>query len=278
MTGSRLAGNAATVEGGALWIDASAFTLRSDTLDTNNLPNFANVGKGGGAWVRSSPGLVEDTLIRNERAIGAGGGWFQVGDLVTFRGCTLRNNMSGFFGGGAHIELGGTLRMENCLVEGNVAKFGGGLSASFTGGIELARCTLTGNSGGSAGASVFVDTAARADIANSILCCAPLGDQVHCSSATAAVTHSNVWNDDTVNGRSEYGGACPDVTGSNGNLKVDPGFCTGDPAFGLSAASPCVGAASDGGDIGWAGVGCARPLHLETRSWGRIKARYGTSP
>jgi hypothetical protein len=268
-------GSSLAREGAGLWINSCGFALRDCTLDTNNVPAVQAV-RGGGVWCQASVGVVENTVIRGERALGSGGGWFQIGGDVIFRGCELSGNTSGFYGGATHIELGGRIRMEGCLVEGNQARFGGGSSASFTARMEVDHCTFTGNAGETSGASFYLDTAARAVISNTIACCAPAGGQLYCSASTAEVTYSNFWDDDAVNVRVEYGGGCPDPTGTLGNLKLDPVFCTGAPGFSLSATSPCVGAASDGGDIGWAGTGCARPLSLVPESWGRIKSRYAS--
>jgi hypothetical protein len=264
-----------TREGSGLWIQSSTFTLRNDTFDTNHVPGSV-VQRGGGVWAQSSNGLVEGTLFQGELALGSGGAWYQVGGDVTMRGCEFRGNESAFYGGASHIELGGRLRMEGTLVAGNVAKFGGGCSASFTGRVEFDHCTFTGNASDNSGASFYLDTAAHAVISNTIACCSPVGGQLNCSAATAEISHCALWNDDAVNVRAEYAGTCPDVTGTAGNLRLDPLFCPGDPAYSLSGASPCIGAASDGGDIGWAGAGCARALSLIPESWGKIKARYSS--
>ncbi|HMB68628.1 MAG TPA: right-handed parallel beta-helix repeat-containing protein [bacterium] len=264
-----------TREGSGIWIQTCTFTLRNNTFDSNNSPGSV-VQRGGGVWTQSSNGLVEDTVFRGELALGAGGAWYQVGGDVTLRRCEFRGNRSSFYGGASHIELGGRLRMEQTLVEGNLAKFGGGCSASFTGAVEFEHCTFTGNASENSGASFYLDTAASALISNTIACCAPVGGQINCSAATAVITHSAFWNDDAVNVRAEYAGTCPDPTGTSGNIRLDPRFCTGDPGYPLSGSSPCLGAASDGGDIGWAGAGCARPLNLTPESWGKIKARYSS--
>jgi len=262
-------------EGSGFWIQASTFTLRNNTFDSNNVQGSV-VQRGGGVWSQSSFGLVENTVFHGEEALGTGGGWYQVGGDVMLRGCEFRGNRSGFYGGASHIELGGRIRMEGTLVEGNLAKFGGGCSASFTGQLELDHCTFTGNASENSGASFYLDTAANAVISNTIACCSPSGGQINCSAATATITHSAFWNDDAVNVRAEYAGTCPDVTGTSGNLRANPLFCSGDPAYLLSLGSPCLGGASDGGDIGWAGSGCARALNLTPESWGKIKARYSS--
>jgi hypothetical protein len=88
------------------------------------------------------------------------------------------------------------------------------------------------------------------------------------------VSTTDVWNDDAVNVREEFGGTCSDPGLTNGNLRADPLFCTGPPDWAIAASSPCAGAATDGSNLGWAATGCRSALSLEPDSWGRVKARY----
>jgi hypothetical protein len=76
-----------------------------------------------------------------------------------------------------------------------------------------------------------------------------------------------------------YHNECPDQTGINGNISVDPQFCgiwdTVD--YRLQSDSPCApGNHPDGydcGQIGAKGVGCST-TPVEKRSWGAVKALY----
>jgi hypothetical protein len=265
-------------EGAGLWIDSTPFTLRDGTIASNSPPLGIMPVKGGGVRCLGSDGLVERTTLSGGNVTGSGGAWFQVGGQVTFRDCRFDGNHSNFYGGAVHIELGGTIRIERSVLANNSGKFGGACSASFTGRIEIDRSTLARNSATAQGAALYLDTGAHATIANSIVCCATSGDLVHCSSATVEVSFSDVWNDAT-NVREEFGGSCPDPTGTNGNQSVDPLFCDPNgPNFLLAGASPCVGAASDGGNIGWtAGTSCRMGLSLERASWGSVKSRWRTA-
>jgi hypothetical protein len=222
---------------------------------------------------------VERTSFVGENVAGSGGAWYQVGGAVTFRDCRFDGNHSNFYGGGLHIELGGSIRLERSLLANNSGKFGGACSASFTGRLEVDRSTLARNTTVSQGAAVYIDTAAQATVTNSIVCCATAGDLVHCSSAAVAVSFSNVWNDSTYNARNEFGGSCVDPTGTNGNVSADPRFCDPNgPLYQLAGTSPCFGTASDGANMGWmAGSNCREGRSLERASWGEIKSRWRTA-
>jgi hypothetical protein len=276
---SRFASNRTLGEGGAIWLESTSFSIVDCEFDHNHseTPPF-RADRGGAVRSLMSNGTVRGTTFRNERAMRAGGAWAQVGGDVSMRACDFRGNDAELYGGALQIELGGKITVRDCLFEGNSAKFGGCLAGSFTGEFEVEGTTMTGNAGRSAGAALFVDTGARVHVLDSILCCATRGDLVFCSSAVAEFSHCDIWNDDAVNVRGEFGGGCIYPIGTDSNFSENPLFC--DPAgsddYRIFESSPCHGAASDGGDIGWAGVGCAAPapLHFETSSWGSLKARY----
>lgn len=269
--------NSSPDEGAGIWIDSSPFTLRDDSISANSPPTAVTPVRGGGVRCLGSDGLVERTTFSLGNATGSGGAWYQVGGQVTFRDCRFDGNHSNFYGGALHIELAGAIRLERSVVSSNTAKFGGATSASFTGRVEIDRSTLARNSASSQGAAVYLDTAAQGTITNSILCCAVSGDLVHCSAATANVSFSDVWNEPS-NIRAEFGGSCADPTGTNGNKSEDPQFCDPNgPDFLLAGASPCLGSASDGGNMGWSlGSSCRTALSLERASWGSVKSRWRT--
>ncbi|MGH2571422.1 MAG: right-handed parallel beta-helix repeat-containing protein, partial [bacterium] len=267
--------NATDAEGGAIWLDSTPFTILDSSFEGN--VGSDPCGRGGAVRLDNSGGTVTNTVFTGERAIGRGGAWSQIGGHTVFDRCRFENNVSAIYGGALHIELAGTLEVRNSLFRGNSAQLGGAISASFTAAATTNHCTLVGNSAGSAGGAIYLDTGATGRVENSIVCCAPRGDLIHCSSAELEMVTSDLWNDDSVNVRAELGGGCPDVIGVEGTISLDPLFCNAQgPGFELSGASDCIGAANDGGDMGWASQGCAAPAPLTVReeSWGAIKGRY----
>jgi hypothetical protein len=259
--------------GSALWLTSTAFSFERSQFVSNHLESpVASVvaEQGGGVYSVASSGTVSESSFTGEKASGKGGSWYQVGGDVRFTECRFVGSRSGVFGGALAIELGGSSTFDHCLVADGAAKFGGGLSASFTGNLVLDHCTLTGNAARSAGAGFYVDTAATVRMTNTIACCCPAGEVLFCQGGAATADHCDVWNDDAVNVREEWGGACSDPTGTSGNLRVDPQFCPGDTDYHLAAGF------SDGIDRGWRPVGCAQagPTAVEPLSWGRLKARW----
>lgn len=276
---SRFRLNRATGLGGAIWSDSATLRIEGSTFEENHVAGFPSPAipeRGGAVYVLSTEAVADDCTFRNERATGKGGAWFQIGGHSSITDSRFEACDAGIFGGAAAIELGGMLEMSRVLVSGCSARFGGGIAASFTGAIRVGNSTFVDGIGRSSGAGVYVDTGGTVDLKDSILCCALQGDQVFCQAGAVRADHCDVWNDDAENIREEWGGACPDPTGTDGNLKVSPGFCAGDPDFRVDIGSPCAGSASDGGDLGWLAAGCptGRPLGIEPSSWGRIKASW----
>jgi hypothetical protein len=97
---------------------------------------------------------------------------------------------------------------------------------------------------------------------------------IECVGASPAIECNNIFNT-----TQKYGGDCPDQTGINGNISVNPQFC-GIPGSGnyyLQSNSPCApNSHPDGtncGQIGAFGVACGSVATKET-TWGGLKALY----
>lgn len=278
LSGTRFANQQGFVDGAGLRLERTDFTIRNCEFEHNHKETFpiSKAERGGSALVTSSSGDVTSTTFLDERVENKGGAWAQIGGTVSFTDCRFERCDAGMFGGAAQIELGGSIEMTSCLIAGSSARFGGGVSASFTANIDLYHCTLTEGAGRSAGAAAYLDTGSRVRIYDSIACCAVRGDEFYCGQGTLIVDHSDVWNEDAVNARAEYGGLCPDLTNQANNLSENPVLCAGDPDYRITSGSVCEGAASDGTDMGWQPVGCPAPgaLGVERASWGRIKSLY----
>lgn len=281
--------NSCRDEGGGLRMSNTTFAFSGNHFENNHRdispPSIPS--RGGSVATLNCSGSVSGSCFVNELASGWGGAWFQIGGNIDFFDCTFDNVESREFGGAHQIQLAGRALFERTLFHGCKAKFGGGVAASFTGQIHLRRCTSTEGVATTGGAALYVDTGARAQIESSILCCATQGNLVQCQGGTVEVSSTNAWNDDVTNSRPEFSG-CPSPVGTNGNIELNPQFCSipgpppfceaSFPAYTLQPDSPCVGSGAGGVDMGWKGVGCSSSpfLNLEKESWGHIKAQYRT--
>lgn len=161
--------------------------------------------------------------------------------------------------------------IENSLFENNT---GSGLA--FDAGIVLRNCTFVGN--GPAGTWVGA------------LHCGSTWDHQMQSRITQCVVAFNLgsgiswWQTSygTIDCNNVYGNTyhaqyvnLPDLTGSSGNISLDPEFCgAGVGNFGLQSDSPCAPENNDCGLLmGAYPVGCGGTSTQKT-SWGAIKALY----
>jgi hypothetical protein len=274
---TRFEGNHPLLEGsgGALQIQDSAFSITGCHFERNWQTGLNTPVVGGGGTCLRSTGTVTGTTFVNESAAAQGGAWSQVGGDVTFVDTRFDACQALAFGGAISIEQGGQVTLRRCLVNGCEAQYGAGVSAGFTADILLDRCTIVACIASSAGAALYVDTSSEVVSTNSILALAVRGDLAYCGSGSIDFSHTDAWNDDATNPRTEYSGECGNPTGTDGNVSVDPAFCPGDPDYRIQDSSPLKGTASDGGDPGWLPGGCpGNVLSIEKSSWGRIKAGY----
>ncbi|MFH0879558.1 MAG: IPT/TIG domain-containing protein, partial [Lentisphaerota bacterium] len=105
-----------------------------------------------GVFLANGAALVGFTIAdgrtrADSSADGCGGGLFLAADTVA-RECVLINNQAYSYGGGAHLNYGGTLN--NCLLRGNSADYCGGAGLNYGG--TLNNCTVYGNTGAGSGA------------------------------------------------------------------------------------------------------------------------------
>ena len=271
--------NLGSSEGSAVRVSNTPFSIRECLFEHNHQepPATIRVQRGGGVRAVASPGTVEDTIFRDEAATSRGGAWAQVGGDVVFRRCRFEGNRCILNGGSIDLELSGTVRAEQCLFVDGTAKFGAGIAGSFGANFEIDHCTFSRGTATSNGGAVYLETASFATITNSILCCATQSELVACPAASFSLANCDIWNDDSVNPRDEFLGSCVNPIGSNGNFSANPAFCDPNAVdLRLAPGSPCVGAGSDGSDLGWMPAGCpgGTPLHVTPDTWSRIKARY----
>jgi hypothetical protein len=105
------------------------------------------------------------------------------------------------------------------------------------------------------------------------------GFGIACNSpASPNIRYNDVFNSDVINLDAEYGVDCPDRTGLNGNIRVDPLFCSiiaDPPDLAVASNSQVLDAGEGGTHMGayGASVACGT-ISVEESSWGKIKSLY----
>ena len=130
LDGVSLAQNAATGDGGGLWLDGidATLTVRNSTISGNTAD-----AAGGGVYVGDTGGplLIQDTVISNNLAGTNGGGiyFYDPDHDTTIEDSTISGNIAGNRGGGIYFydTDGGTHTIRGTTISGNTAASGGGL-------------------------------------------------------------------------------------------------------------------------------------------------------
>jgi hypothetical protein len=187
---------------------------------------------------------IADCVFVGNRAHGSDGAAVRVHEAnVSIVRCLFAGNWAALTGGGVFVLDGSHAEVRQCTFYGNGANRGGNLAAREGASLVIDRCIV-----------------ARAES----------GGGVYCGSASLYAVCNDAW----ANTGGNYVG-CPDPTGSDGNLALDPRLC--DPEhddFQLESDSPCAEENNpDCGQIGLHPVGCGPSPARET-TWGALKSMF----
>lgn len=254
--------------------------------------NFArNLSRGAPtAWVEGLEWTVEDCRFFDNESdrypgalgvVGAGDG--------TVRRSLFLNNRSTMGPGavGLRVEEGGTITLDECVLAGNASKIlfppfstgavggwtTGGTDLPFRGAIDIADCTFDSNDGLAAG-HIALPTGPQlgVNIANSLLVGSTGGPTVR---FTGTQPPRFRCTDIHGNEGGDWLGDWADQLGRDGNVSVDPAFCSTDRLrsenWMLSDDSPLLG--GECGRIGARSAGCGTTA-IRAAGWAAIKALY----
>ena len=224
---------------------------------------------------------ISDCIIERSDG-GAQGGAIDITSFigtVNIESCVIRNNRA-VLGGGLYAILGwGQVVIDSSLIVDNVAVDGGGGIYARARGMQIQNSTVARNHGGGLERHGFAPSS-NLTVSRTIIGMNPEGFGIWCEypAATASISCSDVWGNEAGN----YGGACPDPTGANGNISLDPLFCDPDSGdYHLRGASPCAPGASPPGCglIGALPVGCVPAgITMEPESPGAVPLVLTVTP
>ena len=201
--------------------------IRSCTFDSNEA-----LEAGGGFHLRNQPESIlieESAFVGNISGQGGGGIAIELdsesqSNGPVFARCAIEGNVAQIYGGGFFSGNTSEVRLANCGLFENQAAAGGGIS-SLGSQPWLSNCTLSGNTGNSAGGGIHATPGSSFRCENSILWENGVEIEEVPSGSANVVRYSCVQ------------GGWP----GEGNLEENPGFL--DPLAGdyrLTAGSPCI--------------------------------------
>ncbi|MCB1161475.1 MAG: right-handed parallel beta-helix repeat-containing protein [Candidatus Krumholzibacteriia bacterium] len=233
----------------------------------------------GGGLILGVDAYVARTAIRSNTSASDAGGVYCSAELTALmEDCTIIDNHADRDGGGLYAydtEYFHDLRLVRSLVSGNSAGRNGGGAYSFAD-LRIESCTLVDNSAAD-GAGAYMSGNWDIQNTNALINTIVFGNHgigVSCWLCQVAVGCSDVYG----NEGGDYAGFVVDPTGTQGNISVDPRFCSfATEDFRLEDTSPCApGNHPDGHGcevIGLYGVGCTGTA-VAPSHWGTIKSYY----
>ncbi len=237
--------------GGAILASNASPNIRRCTFTANR----ASQSSGAIHVPFDSRAVIEDCTFTANQAADSGGACAIGTDYLVIRRCVFSGNWAYYAAGALYFNNAGGI-IEDCLFWNNTSNAWGGAIHVNNAYSEptFRRCTFHAN-GAPQGAHFYARNNATATISRSILSGSAQGAATYCTSGgTLSLSCSDVFG----NAGGDYTSCLAGQNGTNGNISLDPLFCTaaaGD--FTLDQASPCLAANNGcGQDMGAFGVGC----------------------
>ena len=157
LTGSTVSGNTAVGDGGGIYATTGTLTVRDTTIHSNST-RFS----GGGIFLQEGAITVLESAISDNFASASGGGLSVSADAggasAQVEGSTFSGNSAGSNGGAMQISGNVTASLRNNTVGDNSAGGNGGGLFSNEALFTAEHLTFSGNSAGSQGDNLWIDT------------------------------------------------------------------------------------------------------------------------
>jgi hypothetical protein len=216
-------------DGGGIEAAFSAATIRDNTITSNSQAGCSGGVGGGGVSIRGAGTvqLIGNVISGNHHGAWAGGIALFAAGTPTIEGNVVTGNVAGSGGGAMWIVNASNATIRNNLFANNSAPEGGAIDLGVPSGEPgplIANNTFVGNQGAQ-GAALYVEGfPSSTRIANNLITGGGSGAQLFCDGLRDPNPPIVTFNDVVATGGTRYGGICPDLTGSNGNISAAPAF------------------------------------------------------
>lgn len=240
--------NQACAGGGGVSVSFGSPLISSNTISGNSQFGCSG-GTGGGIQVNGSGSteIVNNKITGNSFGFGGGGGVaLNAAGTAVLSNNLISGNTSSGEGGGVRISNASSVLIRQNVIVENTATRGSGIAwivPSGSRGPRLVNNTIAANH---ATASPYVSGIyadgfdGQVELVNNVIYAKAGMIALSCGTSIGASSVPVLRNNDVQNAGgsgSPYAGSCPDQTGVNGNLKVDPGFNASVP-YTLLSSSP----------------------------------------
>jgi hypothetical protein len=223
----------------------------------------------GGAVCAAAVATFEECLFEQNEAKFGGALMGIAGAGLTFTRCVFKENTAAPDGGACYFTEGPTVRFDDCLFVGNTASTASTICAFWNSSVILEHCTVMDNVG--VGLVAVEEMDAHVEISHSIFAFNQ-GYPIACDPGVT-IACSDIFG----NEGGDWVGCLADQLGQDGNVCLDPQFCSLDPSedenWSIQSDSPCAAGQSGCGLMGAWSVGCGT-VDAEERTWGGVKLLF----
>jgi hypothetical protein len=203
----------------------------SPTIQNCIIRNGYAEGAGGGICLDHSSAKVIDCTITGNKVVqpGYGGGISCRFSSPVIAGCTISGNTAESVGGGINSGESET-NIVNCIIVDNNTTAGGGINCYYTGDVNVINCTIVANKADDAGGAVYCWLQSNVAVKNSIIWAneTPDGNGTQIGllgqETAAAISYCDVQG-----GLADVFDPCGLLVWGQGNIDIDPCFALFDP-------------------------------------------------
>ena len=257
-------------------------------LRRNEITDNHSTGTSGGVGAQKKmiPEVLGNYIAENSAEVGDGGGlWIRTefsGTII--RGNVIENNVAGDHGGGIYVGGLATIFIEisenvivNNTAEGlpTTGESGGGIWLQDTD-AWVHHNTLVRNTGNGPndtyGGAIVVHEMGSPLIEQNVIALTTNGGGIFCHSGVTPTIRNNLgWQNSPVEGV----GLCENWWQSDGNVIADPLFCDA-PGGDYSMVSGSPALTHPSGPLGAIPAPGCTPILVEATTWGRIKVQFAS--
>jgi hypothetical protein len=242
-------------EGIGITADNSSAIITNNVITNNTTPGC--YGAGGGGIKVAGPGnaqILNNTITSNQVWGDGGGIELNATTMVTITGNTIQNNSAGNYnGGGISVETGSQATIVDNLITANTGLLGSGIYLLFNGNQNLlVNNTIALNKSVTNGQAVWISGGQYGNqLVNNLIIDGTGNGAVACDPSSAfeeIFTSNDILSTQPTTPPQTVPPfvGCADVTGTNGNISIDPQFVN--PAgndYHLQSTSPVIDVGSN---------------------------------